>query len=314
MGRGRPPALLLVPAALVAAGTLIPLVYLAARALERGWPFVVEELVQPRTAALVGRSLLLVVVVTAACVVLGVGLAVLVTRTDIKARRALAVALTLPLAMPSYLLAYLWVSAYPAIAGFWGAALVLTLVSYPLVLLTTMAALARVDPAQEEVARSLGLGGFAVLFRVTLRQARAAIAAGALLVGLYVLSDFGAVAAMRFEAFTWVIYGAYRSGFNPARAAVLSLMLMAFAVALVLAESRARGLAASSRIGGGVPRPAPLNRLGHWSWVALLLPAAVLAAAIVVPGVTLTDWLLTAGPRWDVAEWFSALGSTVWLS
>ena len=60
MGRSRPPALLLVPAALVAAGTLIPLVYLAARALERGWPFVVEELVQPRTAALVGRSLLLV--------------------------------------------------------------------------------------------------------------------------------------------------------------------------------------------------------------------------------------------------------------
>ncbi|WP_200845918.1 ABC transporter permease [Mycolicibacterium vanbaalenii] len=314
VGRSRPPALLLIPAALVAAGTLIPLVYLAARALERGWPFVIEELVQPRTAALVGRSLLLVVVVTAACVVLGVGLAVLVTRTDIRARRALAVTLTLPLAMPSYLLAYLWVSAFPGIAGFWGACLVLTLVSYPLVLLTTMAALARVDPAQEEVARSLGLGGFAVLFRVTLRQARAAIAAGALLVGLYVLSDFGAVAAMRFEAFTWVIYGAYRSGFNPARAAVLSLVLMAFAVALVLAESRARGRAASSRIGGGAPRPAPLNRLGAWNWVALLVPVAVLTAAIVVPSVTLADWLLTAGPRWDVAEWFSALGSTVWLS
>ncbi|PRC49308.1 iron ABC transporter permease, partial [Mycobacterium sp. ITM-2017-0098] len=131
--------------------------------------------------------------------------------------------------------AYLWVSAYPTVSGFWGATLVLTLVSYPLVLLTTMAALARVDPAQEEVARSLGLGGVAVLFRVTLRQARSAIAAGALLVALYVLSDFGAVAAMRFEAFTWVIYGAYRSGFNPSRAAVLSLVLIVFAVALVVA-------------------------------------------------------------------------------
>jgi len=298
----------------VAAGTLIPLVYLTGRALERGWVFAVQELIQPRTAALVGRSLLLVVVVTAACVVLGVGLAVLVGRTDVKARRALAVALTLPLAMPSYLLAYLWVSAYPSVAGFWGACLVLTLVSYPLVLLTTMAALARVDPGQEEVARSLGLSGFAVLFRVTLRQARAAIAAGALLVALYVLSDFGAVAAMRFEAFTWVIYGAYRSGFNPARAAVLSLVLMVCAVALVIAESRARGLAASSRIGGGSPRPAPLNHLGAWSWVTLLVPAAVLIAALVVPGVTLADWLLTAGPRWNAAEWFGALGSTIWLS
>ena len=298
----------------MAVGTLIPLVYLAGRALERGWAFVIEELIQPRTAALVGRSLLLVVVVTAACVVLGVGLAVLVSRTDVKARRGLGVALTLPLAMPSYLLAYLWVSVYPSIAGFWGACLVLTLVSYPLVLLTTIAALARVDPAQEEVARSLGLGGFAVLFRVTLRQARAAIAAGALLVALYVLSDFGAVAAMRFEAFTWVIYGAYRSGFNPARAAVLSLALMVFAVALVIAESRARGLAVSSRVGGGSPRPAPLNRLGAWSWLALLVPAAVLIAAVVVPGVTLADWLLTAGPRWNFAEWFGALRSTAWLS
>ncbi|MFA7513563.1 MAG: ABC transporter permease subunit, partial [Mycolicibacterium vanbaalenii] len=312
--RSRPPALLLLPAALVAAGTLIPLVYLVERALGRGWPFVVDELLQPRTAALVGRSLLLVAVVTAACVVLGVGLAVLVTRTNLRGRRALAVSLTLPLAMPSYLLAYLWVSAYPTITGFWGAALVLTLVSYPLVLLTTMAALARVDPAQEEVARSLGLGGVAVLFRVTLRQARPAIAAGALLVALYVLSDFGAVAAMRFEAFTWVIYGAYRSGFNPSRAAVLSLVLMVFAVALVVAEHRARGRAAASRIGGGSPRPAPLNRLGPWSPLALLVPAAVLAAAVAVPTVELAGWLLTAGPRWDVAEWLDALGSTVWLS
>ena len=175
--RARPPALLLLPAVLVAACTLVPLVYLVERALERGWAFVGDELFQPRTAALIFRSLMLVGVVTAACVVLGVGLAVLVTRTDLRGRRVLAVASALPLAMPSYLLAYLWVSAFPQIAGFWGSALVLTLVSYPLVLLTTTAALARVDPAQEEVARSLGLGGWAVLFRVTLRQARPAIAA-----------------------------------------------------------------------------------------------------------------------------------------
>ncbi len=314
LARGRPPALLLLPAVLVAAGTLVPLVYLVERAMARGWPFVVGEIFQPRTAALVGRSLLLVGVVTAACVVVGVGLAILCTRTDLKARRVLAVALTLPLAMPSYLLAYLWVSAFPSVAGFWGATLVLTLVSYPLVLLTTMAALARVDPAQEEVARSLGLGGWAVLFRVTLRQARAAIAAGALLVALYVLSDFGAVAAMRFEAFTWVIYGAYRSGFNPSRAAVLSLVLMVFAVALVVAEHRARGLASASRVGSGSPRPAPLNRLGRWSWAALLAPVVVLAAAVAVPGLELVGWLAAGGAHWDSGEWLGALGSTVWLS
>lgn len=312
--RTRVPALLLIPAALVAAGTLLPLVYLAQRAMERGLGFVVAEVVQPRTAALVGRSLLLVGVVTAGCVIIGVALAVLVTRTDMPGRRALAVALTLPLAMPSYLLAYLWVSACPGIAGFWGATLVLVLVSYPLVMITTIAALSRVDPAQEEVARSLGRGGVAVLFSVTLRQARASIAAGALLVALYALSDFGAVAAMRYEAFTWVIYGAYRSGFNPSRAAVLSVVLLVFAVALVVAEGRARGRAAAARVGGGVPRPAPLNRVGPWWPAALVMPAAVLIAAVGLPTVMLARWLLTAGARWDGHEWLVALGSTLWLS
>ena len=313
MIRSRPPILLVVPAALVAAATLIPLVYLADRALSRGLSAVIAEVLQPRTVALVGRSLALVSTVTAACVVLGVTMAVLLTRTDIAWRRLWAVALTLPLAMPSYLLAYLWVSAVPSIAGFWGASLVLTLVSYPLVLLTTTAALARVDPAQEEVARSLGRGGWSVLFAVTLRQARAAIAAGALLVALYVLSDFGAVAAMRYEAFTWVIYGAYRSGFNPSRAAVLSLVLLVFAVALVVAEHAVRGRAAA-RVGSGAPRPAPRNRLGPWQAAALLLPVVVLAAAVVVPAVTLLDWLTAAGPRWLPGQWLAALGSTLWLS
>lgn len=313
-GRPRAPAPLVLAAAVVVAATLLPLLYLAQRANERGLDFIVHELIQPRTAALVWRSMLLVIVVTVACVVLGVGFATLVNRTDLPGRRVLTVLLTLPLAMPSYLLGYLWVSAAPQVVGFWGACLVLTLVSYPLVMMTTMAAVSRVDPAQEEVARSLGHNGFAVLFRVTLRQARAAIAAGALLVALYVLSDFGAVAAMRYEAFTWVIFGAYRSGFNPARAAVLSLVLLVFAVALVLAEHRARGRAAASRIGSGAPRPAPVNKLGRWRAAALLPAVIVLSAALVVPFVELTGWLIAGGVRWDRERWFDALTSTIWLS
>lgn len=301
-------------AVVVVVGLLLPLWYLARRANERGLGFVVDELFQERTAALIGRTALLVVVVTAACVLLGVGFAVLIRRTDIPCRRALTVALTLPLAMPSYLLSYLWASAVPGIVGFWGACLVLTLVSYPLVMMPVMAAFARTDAAQEEVARSLGLNGFEVLFRVTIRQARASIAAGALLVALYVLSDFGAVAAMRYEAFTWVIYGAYRSGFNPARAAVLSLILLVFAVALVVAEQRARGRAAASRVGSGTPRPAPVNRLGRWRPVVLLPVSVVLTAALLVPFVVLLQWLSAGGVRFDRAEWLSALGATLRLS
>lgn len=314
MGRSRPPLPLLAAAAAVVTATSVPLLYLADRATERGWSFVLDELTAVRTVALVGRSMTLVAVVTALCVVLGVALAVLCTRATFPGRRALAVVLTLPLAIPSYLLAFLWISVTPSLAGFWGSVMVLVLVSYPFVMLTTIAALSRADPAQEEVARSLGLSGPAVILRVTLRHARASIAAGALLVALYVLSDFGAVAAMRYEVFTWVIYGAYRSGFNPSRAAVLSLVLLVFAVALVAAEGWARGRAAAYRVGAGSPRPAPQYSLGNWTPAALALPAVVVVAALVVPALELANWLRDVGNRWDGPEWLSAVASTAWLS
>ncbi len=310
---GRPPALLTLVAAAVVAATLVPLVYLVERALGRGAGFVLDELLQPRTALLIGRSAALVLLVTAACVVLGVGFAVLVSRTDVPGRRFLAVALTLPMAMPSYLVAFLWISLFPWLQGLWGSVLVLTLVSYPLVFLTTLAALARTDPAQEEVARSLGHHGWSVLFGVTLRSARPAITAGALLVALYVLSDFGAVAAMRYEAFTWVIYGAYRSGFNPSRAAVLALLLLVFAVALVVAERLARGRA-DARVGSGSPRPAAVISLGRWRPVGTAVAVAVLLAAIAVPLFALSDWLSAGGLRWDAQQWWDALAATLWLS
>ena len=59
------------------------------------------------------------------------------------------------------------------------------------------AALQGMDPALEEAARLLGHGPWRTFFRVTLPQLRPAIGSGSLLVALYVLRDFGAVAIMR---------------------------------------------------------------------------------------------------------------------
>lgn len=311
--RRRLPVPLALAAGAVALLTLVPVGYLLVQSFDRGVGFVATEVFQARTAALVARSLALVTVVTVACVLLGTVLAVLVTRTTLPGRRWLAVALALPLAVPSYVLAYALVSQVPSAAGFWGAAAVLTVVSYPYVLLPVTAALLRVDPAQEEVARSLGATGWSVLWQVTLRRARSSIAAGGLLVALYVLSDFGAVATLRYESFTWVIYGAYRAGFNPSRAAVLSVVLLVFATGLLIAEARVRGRASVFRVGSGVARPAPPLVLGRGATVAATALVAVpLVAGLVFPAVTLARWVLasaSAGP--DLADLGSALGWTV---
>lgn len=283
--------MLVLAAAVGAVVALLPIPYLLDRARSQGLGEVRDEILQRRTFDLVVRSLTLTVVVTVLCTVIGVAAAITVTRVDVPFRRFWRVALALPLAVPSYLAAFAWVSARPSLAGFHGATLVLVLTSYPYVFLPTLAALMRVDPAHEEVARSLGRRPLSVLWRVTLPQIRPAIAAGALLVALYVLSDFGAVALMRYEVFTFVIYGAYNAGFNPARAAILALVLLAVAGMLVSGEAFARGRADIARIGGGAPRPHTLSSPGRWRHAVALFPASVFALAIGFPIFSISRWL-----------------------
>ena len=154
--RRRPPLLVALAGVVGAVVAVAPIWYLVDRALERGWSATVDELWQRRTFDLVVRSVTLAAAVTAASVVIGVFAAWTVVRSDLRGRGVLRVLFALPLAIPSYLSAFAWVSWDQDLAGFWGATLVLTMVSYPFVYLPTVAALRHLDPAQEEVARSLG--------------------------------------------------------------------------------------------------------------------------------------------------------------
>ena len=63
----------------------------------------------------------------------------------------------LPLGIPDFVVGFGWVSLEPALHGYLAAVLIMTLSLYPLVYLPVAAALGGVDPALEEVARSLGL-------------------------------------------------------------------------------------------------------------------------------------------------------------
>ncbi|GAT83560.1 iron ABC transporter permease [Streptomyces sp. F-3] len=303
--------MLLVPACAAALLALLPLGHLAVRALERGpahaWDVVFDE----RTRDLLGRSLGLTAVVVAACLVLGTPLAWLTVRTALPGARAWAVLATLPLAVPSYVTAFTWLSAAPGIAGFGGAALAMTLASYPYVLLPVGAALRGLDPAQEEAARSLGHGPLRTFLRVTLPQLRPAAGGGALLVALYTLSDFGAVSLMRYDTFTLAIHTSYRASFDRTPAAALSVVLVAMTVALVAAEARTRGRAGHARTGKGAARPAALAALGRWRPLALLWCAAVTAVAVVFPLAVLGYWLAVGNSAtWDLVR----LAETTWAT
>jgi iron(III) transport system permease protein len=250
-----PHPVLLAGAALAAAVALLPLGYLAVRTTEAGWTAIADELFTERVALLAARTIGLAAVVTAGCVVLGVGSAFLCTRTDLPAARAFAVLASLPLAVPTYIAAFTWVSTVDGFAGFWAAALVLTACSYPYVFLPAAAALLRADPAQEDVARSLGQRPWRTFRTITLPQIRPAVAGGALLVALYVFSDFGAVAILRTDTFTRAIFVAFELGFDRTAALVLSTVLVALTLVLLAGESMTRRRGARGRSARSRPRP-----------------------------------------------------------
>ncbi|WP_179202253.1 ABC transporter permease [Streptomyces caniscabiei] len=308
----RLPLVLLAPACVAALFALLPLGYLAVRALERGPGYAWNVVADERTLQLLGRSLGLAAVVVAACLVLGVSLAWLTARTTLPAARAWSVLATLPLAVPSYVAAFAWLAAVPATSGFIGAALALTLVSFPYVHLPVAAALRGIDPAQEEAARSLGHGPLRTFLRVTLPQLRPAAAGGALLVALYVLSDFGAVSLMRYDTFTRAIHTSYRASFDRTPAAALSVVLVLMTVALVAAEARTRGRAGHARTGGGTARPAAPMPLRRWRIPALVWCAAVAAAAVAFPLATLGYWLAVGtSATWDLDALAQAASATL---
>ena len=277
-----------------------------------------------RTAAILARTLALTAAVTVTAIAIALPVGWLTMRTDLPGRRIWAVLCTLPLVIPSYVGAYLFIAALgpngmlqdvlgvgnlPSIYGFTGAWLVLSLFTYPLVLLPLRGALKRIDPQLEDAARAMGRGPLEVFRGIVLPQLWPVLAAGGLLVALYVVSDFGAVSLLRFDSFTREIYVAYRSSFDRTAAAALGAVLVLVMLALLLLSSRLRSAKVVHRLGPGTLRPARPYRLGAWRWPALAFCAAIAAIAFVLPVGVLIYWasegVSTGATSWSRA---AALG------
>lgn len=236
----KPPVSAVTLGVFVALIALLPIGYLLLR-LGQGYQGALVELLRPRTLELLGNTLLLVVSVSLAALVIGVFQAWFVVRTRLPLPGLFAVLATVPLAIPSYVLALGYISIFPWFSGFWASWLVLTLATSPYVFLAVSASLMRVDIASEEVARSLGQNRWQVFFKVTWPQVRTSATASLLLVSLYVLSEFGAIALLRYDTFTRAIYNAYRSSFDRTAAASLALVLVLLTMLILFFERKYRG-------------------------------------------------------------------------
>jgi iron(III) transport system permease protein len=245
-------------------------------------------------------SLVLAAGVGAGTLLLGGGLAALVSFYEFPGRRWLDWALVLPLAMPAYVLVYVLLGQYdesgpfggrlPEIRSTGGAIAVLTVVLYPYVYVLARGSFLGQSRQALEAARTLGLSYGAAVRRVALPLARPALAGGVALAVMEALADFGAVNLLNYRALTDAIYRVWYGTFDQAAALQLATVLLALAAGLVALEQFVRGQAryhqALSRGEAVIPRRLP--RLA--GWLAAALPTLLLVGVVVAPLVQLLAW------------------------
>ena len=312
----------------VASATLfaLPFGYLLLKLASVGGPW--QILSDADTVDTVRGSLLLAVTVTLLASAVGVSLAWFVVRTNVPGRRAWRILVPVPLVIPSFVGAHAYVSTFapggllessfgwswvPEVRGFWGAVFVLTLLSYPYVYLPVAARLTSMPPSWEESARLLGHRPLAMLRTVVWPQLATSLLAGATLVFLYAISDFGAVSFVQYDTLTRKVFEAR---LDRDRSVVFSLLLGT--IALIIA---ALSLRASRRLPNiaAAPMRQPLQyRLGRGRWWATGLVGTVLTMALAVPVAVLVWWVVrgtrSGGRRSSVVKLDEALWSSAWIS
>ncbi len=299
----------------VGALLLVPLLALVATAIHTIDAPALAHLARTVLAETVMVSTILAAGTLFGTVVLGVSCAWCIERYDFPMRNALAWMLVLPLAMPTYVIAYAYTDLLqfsgpvqrwmrlslgfhgrlPDVRSLTGAVVLFSFVFYPYIYLMTRTALAELSSSAVESARLLGQSRWGVFFRVVRPLIMPSIVAGAMLVLMETLADVGATHYFGLLTFSAGIYKTWFAMGSRSAALMLAVVLLAAVVAIYLVERRARGRA--MQVTSRTHRPWAPERLGRGRGLAI---AAALSAPVlvgfVVPVVALI-WLLAREPE-----------------
>lgn len=317
----------LLVAGLVAAATALPILsifFLSFTGSTGGWPANLPRLVLTTVELCAGAGLI--------ALMLGTVMAWLVTMYRFPGRRFLKWMALLPLALPGYIISFVYVDAFtyagpvqqflrdvfgwskpadywfPEIRSVGGAMLVMALALYPYVYLAGLAAFMRQPMNQLHVARTLGRGPFRAFVEIALPQARAALFIGTLLVVMECINDIGAATFFGIGTLTTAVYSTWLDQGDLAGAAQLASLLILFMAMLVYLETVAKARTLRDAKNTGV-----LVRTRLHGWRGML--ATLSMALPMVFGFALPVWLLAQHGlrRWDEA-FTSATGNAIWHS
>jgi iron(III) transport system permease protein len=296
---------------LVVALPVATVVLLALTPTDNIWPHLVST-VLPGSVL---RTLLLSFGVALVTLVVGSGTAWLITMYRFPGRDLLDRLLVVPLAVPTYIVAYCYVELldyagpvqthlratfgfttitdywFPQIRSLGGGIFIMSSVLYPYVYLTARASFAQQSICVLEVARTLGRSPLATFFDVALPIARPAIAAGVALVIMECLNDLGAVQYLGIDTLSASIYSTWVQRSNIGGAAQIATVMLLLVAALFAAERAMRGDARTNHTTGRY-RSIPFQELEGWKAIAAstltTLPFVfgfVVPLAVIVPDV-----------------------------
>jgi iron(III) transport system permease protein len=210
------------------------------------------------------NTLYLALVVGILSSIFGVTCAALITQTNIKAKNTLRWLLMLPLAMPAYLVAYLYTDLFDYagpvqrflrttfnwsspndywffdIRTLFGAGVVISLVLFPYVYMLTRTAFEQQDQNLHRASRLLGLTTFQSFYKIGLPLARPAIAIAISLVLMETLADFATVQYFAVNTLTTAVYDTWLGYGDLSTANALASLLMLMVFLVVLFEQKAR--------------------------------------------------------------------------
>jgi len=255
------------------------------------------------------NTMLLFIFVVISSLILGLLISIILVRFYIPGSKILFTLSVLPLVIPSYIGALTYVSAFSpkglfvqlfssfgineiaGIDGFFGSWLVLTLFTYPYVVLICSSALRNLDSTVEDAARSLGKNRFNVYTQVVIPRLKKPIIFSGLLVGLYVISDFGAVSLMRYSTLTKAIYSYYEFNINGDPVIFYSSILIVLAL-LISFIQRGSEEARSAKV-SGTPKISEKTNLSPRSKVLIYtFLSLVIFSGLILPISVLSYWLI----------------------
>lgn len=264
------------------------------------------------------HSLVLAVGVGVGTLLVGGGLALLVSFWDFPGRRWLDWALVLPLAMPAYVLVFVVLGAYgvgsplqanlfgeglriPGIRTPLGAVVILTSVLYPYVYILGRSAFLGQSRQAIEAARCLGRSYRQAVVHVALPLARPALSAGAALAMMDALADFGTVDLLGLQALTSAIYRVWFGTFDQDSALQLATILVGLALTVAAIERAMRGRARYHQALGRGDAVAPRPLRGWRRWVAPLPAVVLLVVVFALPVAQLVVWAVESVARDQVS-------------